>query len=87
VLITSLCDSVSVSEGLAQKAGLIRRLKPILRGGAGSHPTPNHMIGKQMVNTTLAKGHHTPTQRTAQNFSFFSHASSTPIHYTLLIFD
>jgi hypothetical protein len=31
---------------------------PILQGGgAGSHPLPNHVIGKRMVNTTLAIGH------------------------------
>ncbi len=26
-------------------------------GGFGSHPTPNHVIGKRTENTTLAKGH------------------------------
>ncbi len=83
MLITSLCDSVSVSEGLAQKAGLIRRLKPILRGGAGSHPTPNHMIGKQMVNTTLAKGHHTPPSARLKISHFFHTLAVRPfiIHY------
>jgi hypothetical protein len=37
-----------------QKAGLNRRLK----AHAGSHPTPNHVIGKRTVNMTLAKGNH-----------------------------
>jgi hypothetical protein len=27
-------------------------------GGVGSHPTPNHLIGKRTVNMTLMKGHH-----------------------------
>ncbi len=27
-------------------------------GRLGSHPSPNHVIGKRTVNTTLAKGHH-----------------------------
>jgi hypothetical protein len=45
------------------------------------------MIRKWTVNTTLAKGHHTPTQRTARNFSTFSHASSMSIHYIVLFFD
>jgi hypothetical protein len=44
------------------------------------------VIGKQTVNTTLAKGHHAQTQHTAKNFLIFSHGSSTPIHYTLLFF-
>jgi hypothetical protein len=26
-------------------------------GGASSNPTPNHVIGKWMVNVTLAMGH------------------------------
>jgi hypothetical protein len=32
---------------------------PVLPGGGGlgSHPTPNHVIGKQTVNMTLVKGH------------------------------
>ncbi len=72
VLITSPCDRVSVSEGSAQKRGLIRWLKPILRGGgAGSHTLPNHVIGKRMVNTTLAKGHHAQTRRTARILLIF----------------
>jgi hypothetical protein len=55
-----------------KKRGLNRRLKPILRGGgAGSHTLANHMIGKQTVNTTLAKGHHAQTRRTARNFLMF----------------
>jgi hypothetical protein len=54
---------------------------PFCRGS--SHPTPRYVIGKQMVNTTLVKGHHAPTGRTARNFLIFSHASSAPIHYAL----
>jgi hypothetical protein len=67
VLNTSPCDSVSMSEGQTQKWVLNRRLKPILQGGHGSHPTPNHVIGKRMVNMTLAKGHHAQTRHTARN--------------------
>ncbi len=37
-----------------------------------------------MVNTTLTKGHHAETQRTARNLLIFSHDSSTPTNYTLL---
>jgi hypothetical protein len=53
-----------------KKRGLNRRFKPILWGGAGSHTLPNHVIGKQTVNTSLAKGHHAQTQCTARNFFF-----------------
>jgi hypothetical protein len=35
MLITSPCDSVSVSEGSAQKARLNKQLKLIQRGGGG----------------------------------------------------
>jgi hypothetical protein len=67
-----------------KKRVLNRWLKPILQGGRpGSHPTPNQMIGKRTVNTTLTKGHQAQTPLTARNFFFFSHDSSTPIHYTL----
>jgi hypothetical protein len=80
VLISSPCDSVWVK---LKKRVLNRELKPILRGGPGSHPTPNHVIGKWAVNTTLAKGHQAQTRSTARNFLIFSQDSSTPIHNTL----
>ncbi len=38
-----------------KKRGINRRIKPILRGGAGSYTLPNHVIGKRMVNKTLVK--------------------------------
>jgi hypothetical protein len=44
------------------------------------------VIGKKTVNTTLAKGYHAQTLRTARNLLIFSHDSSTPINYTLLFF-
>ncbi len=53
------------------KKGLNRRLRAVLRGGTGSHTLPNHVIRKQTVNTTLAKGHHAQTQRTAKIFFMF----------------
>jgi hypothetical protein len=47
-------------------------LHPILRGGAGSHPTPGHVIRKRTVNMTLTKGNHdAQTRCTAGNFLFF----------------
>jgi hypothetical protein len=68
------------------KKGVNRRPKPILQGGGpGSHPSPNHLIGTRTVNTTLAKCHHALTRCTARNLSIFSHSSSTPINYTLLL--
>ncbi len=43
----------------SQKAGLNRQLKAHTAGeGAGFHRTPNHVKGKRIINTTLAKGHH-----------------------------
>jgi hypothetical protein len=69
------------------KWGLNRGLKPVLQGWAGSHTLSNHVIGKRMVNTTLAKGHHAQTSRTARNFLlFFSHDSSTPKKLYIIIF-
>ncbi len=54
------------------KKGLNRRLRPVLRrGGTGSQTLPNHVTGKRMVNTTLAKGHRAQTQRTARNCLMF----------------
>jgi hypothetical protein len=42
-----------------QKGGLNRQLKAHTEGGGpGSHPTPDHVIGKWMFNMTLTKGHH-----------------------------
>jgi hypothetical protein len=71
-----------------KKRVLNRQLRPILWGGGpGSHPKPNHVIGKQSVNMTLAKSHHAPTWHTARNVLIFSDDSSTPINYTLLFFD
>jgi hypothetical protein len=55
-----------------KKRGLNRRLKRILRGGAGSHTLPNHVIGKWTVNMTLVKGYHAQTRQTARNFFMFS---------------
>jgi hypothetical protein len=72
VLITSPCDSVSVSEGKLKKRGLNRQLKPILWGGAGSYTIPNHIIGKQTVKTTLAKGHHAQTGAQLEILYFFT---------------
>ncbi len=61
------------------KKGLNRRLRPVLRGGTSSHTLPNHVIGKRMVNTSLAKGHHAQTLCTAsQFFLYVSHDSSMP---------
>ncbi len=39
------------------------------------------------MNGQYEKGHHTQTWRTARNFNFFSHCSSTPINCTLFFFD
>ncbi len=53
-------------------------------GGAGSHPLPGHVIQKQTVNITLARGHHTQTWRTARNVFNIVYDSSTPnktVHY------
>ncbi len=49
------------TEGYAPKRGLNRLPNACSGGGGwlGSHPTPNHVIGKWTVNTTLAKGHPT----------------------------
>jgi hypothetical protein len=44
---------------------------PILWWGAGSYPTSGHVTRKRTVNTTLARGHHAETWRTARNFFFF----------------
>ncbi len=61
------------------KKGLNRQLRPVLRGGTGSHTLPNHMIGKRTVNTTLTKGHHARTQRTAKIFLIFHTIAARPI--------
>ncbi len=55
------------------KKGLNRRLMPVHWGvgGTGSHTLPNHVIGKWMVNMTLAKGYHAQTQRTARKCLMF----------------
>jgi hypothetical protein len=70
-----------------QKVGLNRQLKAHTAGGGpGSHPTPNPMIGKRIVNTTLAKGHHADPVHCLK-FTTFSHDCSTPnihLHYYLL---
>jgi hypothetical protein len=42
LLITSSCDSVTVSEFKPGKQGLNSRLRPVLRGN-GSHTLPNHV--------------------------------------------
>jgi hypothetical protein len=54
-----------------RKKGLNRRLRPVLRGGTGSHTLHNHVIRKWTVNTTTAKGHHTQTRRPARNLLIF----------------
>ncbi len=45
--ITSLCDSITVSEGPARKVGLNRQTNALTAGGEGtvSHTLPNLMIG------------------------------------------
>jgi hypothetical protein len=70
VPITSPCDSITVSVGLARKEG-VKKAAQAIAGGTGSHTLPNHMIGKRTVNTTLAKGHHAQTQPTARKFLMF----------------
>jgi hypothetical protein len=69
------------------KVGLNRRLTTHTAGeGPGSHPTPNHVIGKRTVNTTLANGHHANPAH-CWKFTTFSHDSSTRnihIHYSFL---
>jgi hypothetical protein len=67
-----------------RRRGLNRQLK----GGTGSHTVPNHVIKNQMVNVTLARGHHTQTWRTARNAFHFVYDSSTPnkiVHYYILL--
>ncbi len=63
-----------------QKRGLNRWPKAQTAGGGGpgSPPSTNHVIGKRTVNTTLMKGYHATTRRTARNLPTFSHTSSTP---------
>jgi hypothetical protein len=68
------------------KKGLNRRLRPILQGGgAGSHTLTNHVIGKRRDNTTLAKGHHAQTRRTARKFLLMFHTIAVrlikTVHY------
>ncbi len=66
------------------KKGLNRRLRPVLRGGVGSHTLPNNVIGKQMVNMTLAKGHHAQTWLTARKFLMFLMIATHNENCTLL---
>ncbi len=55
-------------------------------GGSGSHSLPNHVIGKQMVNTTLPKGPHAQTWRTARNFLIFFYTIAVRPFITLYYF-
>ncbi len=60
---------------------------PILRGGGGlgSHPTPNHVVGKRTVNMTLAKGHHADPGH-CYKFSNFTHDCCTQNVLYIIIF-
>ncbi len=71
LLITSSCDSVTVSEFKPGKRGLNSRPRPVLHGGGGdgSHTLPNHVTGKGR-STRHSWRVIKPTRGTAKNFQF-----------------
>jgi hypothetical protein len=72
MLITSPCDSVSVSEGCAQKAGVNKRSNAHTAGGRGGWFSPFHLIawfwnGRSTQHSPWV---FMPTRCTAKNFQY-----------------
>ncbi len=55
-------------------------------GGRGSHPAPNHVIGKRTANMTLAKGHTRRSSTLLEILQNFHTLAVHQIYYTLLFF-
>ncbi len=80
LLITGSCDSMTVSDFKPGKRGLNSRLRPVLRGGNGSHTLPNHVTGNGR-STRYSRWVIKPTLRTARNFLCHTNSSTPLLNY------
>ncbi len=73
-----------VSDFKPGKRGLNSQLRPVLRGGDGSHTLPNHVTGNGR-STQYSQWVIKPTRRTARNFLFHTN-NSRPLLNIYIVF-